>query len=85
VAEGGPLLVLIALAFRCFRLASPAIALVTAGIMLALMAAEFPLAALAHQNLDAGGKLQVLSHPTGSAARWGVEPAHVWVWTGHPG
>jgi hypothetical protein len=42
------------MAARRFRLASPAVALVTAGIMLALMVAEFPLAGLAHQSVGQG-------------------------------
>jgi hypothetical protein len=38
-----------------FRLASPATALVAGAVVLALMIAEFPLASLAHQTVDAGG------------------------------
>ena len=40
---------------RRFRLASPATALVAGAVMLALMVAEFPLAALAHQDVNASG------------------------------
>ncbi len=42
-------------AVRRFRLASPATALVAGATLLALMIAEFPLASLAHQTVDAGG------------------------------
>ena len=48
VAAPGP-------AARRFRLASPATALVAGAVVLALMIAEFPLASLAHQTVDAGG------------------------------
>ncbi len=48
VAAPGP-------AARRFRLASPATALVAGAVVLALMIAEFPLAGLAHQTVDAGG------------------------------
>ncbi len=40
---------------RRFRLASPGTALVVAALVLALMVAEFPLASLAHQSVNAGG------------------------------
>jgi hypothetical protein len=40
---------------RPFRLASPATALAVSGVVLALMAAEFPLSGLAHQDVSASG------------------------------
>ena len=40
---------------RRFRLASPGTALVAGALVLALMIAEFPLASLAHQSVNASG------------------------------
>jgi hypothetical protein len=40
---------------RRLRLATPGTALVTGGVVLALMAAEFPLSGLAHQGMSASG------------------------------
>ena len=53
---------------RRFRLASPATALVLGGLVLVLMAADLPLARLAHQSLNSGGG----SIPVWFSAAFGV-------------